>query len=91
MSNSVSVFDSSSKHPEGILSGYTRYLGNFDECYNLQVDVLKKGNAHEINGKYCLVDIEYRRRNATLISHKLPVYNVDRHNSFWEVMQVCDI
>ncbi|EFN80982.1 hypothetical protein EAI_12190, partial [Harpegnathos saltator] len=52
------VFDSSTKYPEGVFYGHTRHLGNFDECYNLQVHIVEESdNAHEINGKYCLVNI----------------------------------
>ncbi|XP_025162708.1 nose resistant to fluoxetine protein 6-like [Harpegnathos saltator] len=90
------MFDSSTKYPEGVFYGHTRHLGNFDECYNLQVHIVEESdNAHEINGKYCLVNIEYNKKQVTSIPQKLSVSGytndilseLNMNNSFWEVLQ----
>lgn len=78
------MFDSSSKYPDGVLYGHTKHLGNFDECYNLQVDVGKVEN--KINGRYCLVDLEYKRKDAPTF-HK-PTMDYDPNESFWEAIEV---
>lgn len=84
--NCILVYDSSAKYPEGFLYGNTRHLGNFDECYNLQVNMLDE-DVDEITGRYCLVDIEYRRKNISLVT-KTPIPEFDAHDSFWEAVEV---
>lgn len=91
------MLDSSTKYPDGIAYGHTRHLGNFDECYNLQVNIMDENvNIHEINGKYCLVDIEYKNKYGTSIRRKPPISKyqdnfVNTNNSFWEMIEVCYI
>lgn len=88
------MFDSSAKYPEGILYGHTRHLGNFDECYNLQVNIAEESaSTREINGKYCLVNIEYNNKHASSINQKLSVSNYQNNflitnDSFWETIKV---
>lgn len=79
------MFDSSSKYPDGVLYGNTRHLGNFDECYNLQSDMEEVEN--KMAGRYCLVDLEYRRKDA--ISYRSTM-DYDPNESFWEAIEVCD-
>ncbi|XP_014480047.1 PREDICTED: uncharacterized protein LOC106747218, partial [Dinoponera quadriceps] len=89
----VQMFDSSTKYPEGILYGHTRHFGNFDECYNLQVNIAEGNtNIREINGKYCLVNIEYEKKHATSIHQKVSkskYHNdtLDKRYSFWKVIK----
>ncbi|XP_072753161.1 nose resistant to fluoxetine protein 6-like [Anoplolepis gracilipes] len=78
----VQMFDSSSKYPDGILYGHTRHLGNFDECYNLQIDA---GEENDIAGRYCLVDLEYKRKD-TPISYKRTI-DYNPNESFWEAIE----
>ncbi|XP_032690165.1 uncharacterized protein LOC116853278 [Odontomachus brunneus] len=90
------MFDSSTKYPEGIFYGHTRHLGNFDECYNLQVTTVQENtNTREINGKYCFVNIEYKREHAVcqkLLFNATPIsvsnYQNETSNSFWNVIEV---
>lgn len=88
------MLDSSAKYPEGILYGHTRYLGNFDECYNLQVNIAEENaNIREINGKYCLVNIEYKNKHATSIHPKLSASKYQNNffnmnDSFWKTIEV---
>ena len=85
------MFDASSKYPDGIISGHTRHFGNFDECYRLQASISndeEDANLSEINGRYCLVDLEYQRRN---ISSSVPEsYSLvfDPNDSAWEAIRV---
>ncbi|KAM0732221.1 Nose resistant to fluoxetine protein 6 [Formica fusca] len=78
----VQMFDSSSKYPDGVLYGNTRHLGNFDECYNLQSDMEEVEN--KMAGRYCLVDLEYRRKDA--ISYRSTM-DYDPNESFWEAIE----
>lgn len=78
----VQMFDSSSKYPDGVLYGNTRHLGNFDECYNLQSDMGEVEN--KMAGRYCLVDLEYKRKDA--ISYR-PTMDYDPNKSFWEAIE----
>lgn len=83
------MFDSSSKYPDGILYGNTRHLGNFDECYDLQVDVTRETSGNNnITGRYCLIDLQYKRKNASVISHKSNISDFDPKSSFWEAVEV---
>jgi len=70
-------------------------LGNFDECYDLQVNVLKENHDKgEITGRYCLVDLEYKEKNRNAsIFQKLIVnwnesLNFDPKSSFWKAIEV---
>ncbi|XP_019884639.2 nose resistant to fluoxetine protein 6-like [Camponotus floridanus] len=79
----VQMFDSSSKYPDGVLYGHTRHLGNFDECYNLQIDAGEVEN--KMAGRYCLVDLEYKRKDAP-ISYE-PTMDYNPNESFWEAIE----
>lgn len=57
-----SVFDSSAKISSGILNGNVNYLGDFDQCINVE------GPIDNIRGKYCLTYLQ------TSISDNLPKY-----------------
>jgi hypothetical protein len=51
----LSVFDSSTKFPESVLMGQTVFLGNFDECIeveNVETDV------GAFSGQYCLAALQ---------------------------------
>ena len=83
------MFDASSKYPDGILNGHTRHLGNFDECYNLHVDIERKGTGTDvINGKYCLVDLLYEKKHTLMTSNKLSIYDFDLNESVWKAIEV---
>ena len=83
------VFDASAKYPHGILYGHTRHLGNFDECYNLQVDIERKDTDTDvINGKYCLVDLLYEKKHTLMTSNKSSMYDFDPNKSVWEAIEV---
>ncbi|XP_025163801.1 nose resistant to fluoxetine protein 6-like isoform X2 [Harpegnathos saltator] len=87
------MFDSSTKYPDGIFYGHTRHLGNFDECYNIQVNITEEGtDVHEINGKYCLIDIIYKKKQTTSVQQKSSETqymnnSLDITNSFWKVLE----
>lgn len=83
------MYDASSKYPDGILYGNTRHLGNFDECYNLHVNIRREQNGYsEITGRYCLVDLHYKRKTTSSNSDKSVVSEVDPESSFWDVIEV---
>ncbi|EZA51981.1 hypothetical protein X777_09296 [Ooceraea biroi] len=87
----MQMFDSSSKYPDGILYGNTRHLGNFDECYNLQVDVRENSGNDKITGRYCLVDLQYQRKNASVsrnIVRKPFISDFDPKGTFWDAIEV---
>ncbi|KAL7286330.1 hypothetical protein TKK_0019288 [Trichogramma kaykai] len=53
----VEFWDASGKLPEGVLSGSTFHLGNFDECMSIgknPEDVVRNG----IRGQYCLTNVK---------------------------------
>lgn len=43
------VFDSSAKIGSGLLTGHTKFVGNYDEC--LKINIQRNGN--QIKGQYC--------------------------------------
>nr|XP_012224985.1 PREDICTED: uncharacterized protein LOC105673729 [Linepithema humile] len=82
------MYDASSKYPSGILYGHTRHLGNFDECYNLQVDRKRKDTlAGKITGKYCLVDLLYEKKHTLMNSKKSVMFDFDPNESVWEAIK----
>ncbi|XP_026826874.1 nose resistant to fluoxetine protein 6 [Ooceraea biroi] len=86
----MQMFDSSSKYPDGILYGNTRHLGNFDECYNLQVDVRENSGNDKITGRYCLIDLQYQRKNASVsrnIVRKPFISDFDPKGTFWDAIE----
>lgn len=95
--NPILVFVASTKYSDGVLYGHTRHLGNFDECYNLQVNIAgENANIREINGKYCLVNIEYKNKRTASNLPKLSVLEYqydpfDTSNPFWNVIEVYNI
>jgi hypothetical protein len=48
----LAVFDSSTKFPESVLMGQSTFLGNFDEC--IEVEHVDAG-VGVFSGQYCLV------------------------------------
>ncbi|RZF42272.1 hypothetical protein LSTR_LSTR017012, partial [Laodelphax striatellus] len=53
----ISVLESSSLSPGGLLAGDNYQLGHYDQCINTQVPQLG------ISGKYCLATINYQPKN----------------------------
>nr|CAD7402726.1 unnamed protein product [Timema cristinae] len=51
-----SMFDSSTKTPEGIVIGSTFNFGNFDECVGVRGPPRAEGEP-EIQGQYCLMEV----------------------------------
>jgi len=86
------VFDASSKYPDGILYGNTRHLGNFDECYNLQVETERKdAEKGKIVGRYCLVDLLFEKKEHThtlMTSNTSVLSDFDSNESVWQAIQV---
>ncbi|XP_025154269.1 uncharacterized protein LOC112588454 [Harpegnathos saltator] len=88
------MFDSSTKYPDGIFYGHTRHVGNFDECYNMQVNVIEEGaDVHEINGKYCRINITYKKMQTISVQKKSSKSqyisnSLDMRNSFWKLLEV---
>lgn len=56
------MFDASAKFPSGILSGNTFYLGNYDECIGINVQL----DNDVIKGQYCLPKITIEIPNIPL-------------------------
>lgn len=78
----ISVFDSATKFPNGVLVGSTYDLGNFDECLQVDVNVAKQN----IKGKYCLASIKF----APMVE-RTPNMNVNPwslNGSTWDRIQV---
>lgn len=51
-----SVIDSSAKIESGVLDGNTKWLGSYDECFNLEVPV-KHFNISSIETQFCFAHI----------------------------------
>jgi len=81
----ISVFDSATKIPEGILYGSTFNFGNFDEC--LEVSTLVPGEDNEVevlNGKYCLATV----RLSGLRQDQVKADPIDFRMSAWDTLKV---
>ncbi|XP_068082915.1 nose resistant to fluoxetine protein 6 [Anabrus simplex] len=57
----IYVFDSSTKIPEGITTGQTIHLGNFDNCIGIDLPVF--------TGKYCLASVGVDKTRPSLQYH----------------------
>lgn len=86
------MFDSSTKYPEGIITGHTRHYGNFDECYRLNAKIPAiadhETNIEVINGKYCLVKVEYHKPNNSNIRMGPYTLEFDPNGSVWDAIKV---
>ncbi|KAG8230515.1 hypothetical protein J437_LFUL010035 [Ladona fulva] len=82
------VFDSSAKYPEGVLSGNTYHMGNFDECVGVRVDL--SGDGEDIlKGQYCLAEVTYEdtldvHSNASSDPYSM---HYDPKSSAWNKLQ----
>ncbi|XP_015121190.1 nose resistant to fluoxetine protein 6 [Diachasma alloeum] len=84
------MFDSSVKYPEGIIAGHTRHYGNFDECYELNAKIPRQDaglEPEEINGRYCLVKIHYKKINSPPSRTAPFTLNFDPNESAWEAVK----
>ncbi|XP_034938093.1 nose resistant to fluoxetine protein 6-like [Chelonus insularis] len=86
----VRMFDSSTKYPEGIIAGQTRHLGNFDECYGLKANVPSYSSSSDldvIQGKYCLVRVEYKKFTNSDKSSGPYTLDFDLNSSAWDAIK----
>lgn len=86
------MFDASVKYPHGILDGYTRHFGSFDQCYRinaiLRQNYGKYTGVEYLKGKYCLVDFKYEKNNApNFLDNNLDL-EFDPNISVWESIRV---
>ncbi|KAK0074969.1 hypothetical protein PV325_007579, partial [Microctonus aethiopoides] len=86
----VRMFDSSTKYPEGIMTGHIKHYGNFDECYQIGTtikDYASEKDAEVINGKYCLIKVNYYKLNSSN-DHVGPyTLEFDPNASVWEAIK----
>lgn len=68
----VKFYDASGKFPDGLLSGSTFQLGNFDECLDIDKSTVG-GMPYALRGQYCLARVSIR----------VPEVYVKRANSIW--------
>nr|CAD7604423.1 unnamed protein product [Timema genevievae] len=59
----IAMFDASTKFPQGIFSGYTHHLGNFDECIGIVAQTVDEDR--KFNGKHCLVTLTLNNSGET--------------------------
>nr|CAD7269751.1 unnamed protein product [Timema shepardi] len=59
----ATVFDASTKFPQGIFAGYTRHLGNFDECIGIVAQTVSE--ERKIKGKHCMVTLTLNNSGET--------------------------
>ncbi|XP_074114506.1 nose resistant to fluoxetine protein 6-like isoform X2 [Cotesia typhae] len=88
----VQMFDASTKYPDGIITGYTRHFGNFDGCYDLKTSIPRykfdiETEDEEINGRYCLVKIEYHKMNTFNDRKGSYTLEFDTNDSVWEAIK----
>jgi len=81
MSDKIALmFDASSKYYTAI------HFGNFDECYNLQVE-RKDTSTGKITGKYCLIDFLYEKKHTLMTSNEV-MFDFDPNESVWEMIKI---
>ncbi|XP_051158233.1 nose resistant to fluoxetine protein 6-like [Leptopilina boulardi] len=83
------MFDSSAKYPYGVFDGFTRHLGSFDQCNRIQTKILNNedGKIEEIDSRYCLVDIKFKKENEeTNFTGEHNIY-FDPQVSAWEAIR----
>ncbi|XP_012279235.1 nose resistant to fluoxetine protein 6 isoform X2 [Orussus abietinus] len=85
----VKMYDASTKYPNGIVNGHTRHVGNFDECYELRIPPPETRHGEgDAPGRYCLVDVEYRRDSDLELPSKGPfTLEFDPNDSAWEAIR----
>ncbi|XP_051166913.1 O-acyltransferase like protein-like [Leptopilina boulardi] len=61
------MFDASAKYPYGLFGGSTRFLGSFDQCEQIQTNLInsENGEIEEIRSRYCLVDVKFNEINES--------------------------
>ncbi|XP_024944250.1 nose resistant to fluoxetine protein 6 isoform X2 [Cephus cinctus] len=86
----LSLYDSSSKRFEGIISGNTRHYGNFDQCFNLEA-ILPVNENHpdsdRIAGRYCLIDFKFQKTHVMPHVSKPYVMEFDPNGPAWDAIQ----
>ncbi|KAJ9579887.1 hypothetical protein L9F63_004489, partial [Diploptera punctata] len=68
----MTMFDASTKIPNGFLMGHINNFGNFDECLNVEVNE----NFGSFQGQHCMVQSKYPIRNKVLVFLNIKVYIV---------------
>jgi hypothetical protein len=59
------VIDSSAKIESGVLEGNTKWLGSYDECFNLE-DPVKHFNISPIETQFCLAQMPLKLADVPL-------------------------
>nr|CAD7436090.1 unnamed protein product [Timema monikensis] len=59
----ATVFDASTKFPQGIFAGYIHHLGNFDECIGIVAQTVDKDQ--KFKGKHCQVTLTLNNSGET--------------------------
>nr|CAD7421755.1 unnamed protein product [Timema poppensis] len=67
------LFDASTKFPQGIFAGYTRHLGNFDECIGIEAQTVYE--ERKFKGKHCMVTLTLNNSGETTKNVSLRVDN----------------
>ncbi|CAD6244916.1 GSCOCG00013530001-RA-CDS [Cotesia congregata] len=88
----VQMFDASTKYPDGIITGNTRHFGNFDGCYDLKTSIPRykfdiETEDEEINGRYCLVKVEYHKMSNFSDRKDPHTLEFDTNDSVWEAIK----
>ncbi|XP_046606179.1 nose resistant to fluoxetine protein 6-like [Neodiprion virginianus] len=87
----VQMFDASTKHPDGVLHGHTKHLGNFDQCYNLRAklppdEFSDTEEPDEVEGRYCLVRLRYQRKGVVPKRPEIFTLDFDPNLSVWNAI-----
>ncbi|XP_043465536.1 nose resistant to fluoxetine protein 6-like [Leptopilina heterotoma] len=83
------MFDASSKYPHGVFNGFTRHLGSYDQCEQIETKIIdeKDGKIEEIHSRYCLVDVKFKEKNEpTNFTGEYEIF-FDPKNSAWEAIR----
>ncbi|XP_043465529.1 O-acyltransferase like protein-like isoform X2 [Leptopilina heterotoma] len=83
------MFDASSKYPYGVFDGFTRHLGSYDQCEQIETKIIdeKNGKIEEIQSRYCLVDVKFKEKNEpTNFSGEHNIF-FNPQDSAWEAIR----
>ncbi|KAG8222356.1 hypothetical protein J437_LFUL015952 [Ladona fulva] len=83
-----SVFDSTTKFPEGLIAGNTYQLGSFDECIGVEARLPgRRATDGRFVGQYCLADVQIIPPEFDRDFHTYD-YIKDPNGSAWEGLKV---